>query len=202
MSTQPSSNTQVHLIAAVSDNSVIGINNTLPWHLPEDLQFFKATTQGAPIIMGRKTYESIGRPLPGRLNIVISGTQGWLPEKPLPATCGNHGELSAAAIEQWLAEPTTGYASSTSLEAALTACQPCANVYIIGGAQLYQYALPLADQLILTEVHTTLDGDAFFPQWDKAHYREVWREAHAATPERPWSFDFVKYQSVSAGAHS
>ncbi len=184
----------VHVIAAVSDNGVIGVNNTLPWHLPEDLQFFKKTTQGSPIIMGRNTYESIGRPLPGRLNIVVSRTPNWRPSTDIPATAAVLGAVTPTAVTQWLATKTTSLATATSLEQAIAACQPCEHMYVIGGAQLYACALTQADQLILTEVHTTLEGDAFFPAWSTNDFKEVARVPHPASDTRPWAFDFVTYQ--------
>ena len=186
----------VCLIAAVSDNGVIGINNTLPWHLPEDLQFFKNTTQGAPVIMGRKTFESIGRALPSRLNIVISSTPDWTPENGLSEKTERLGRIHAESVQRWMEQKNTAFSNATSLEQAIEACAGCEKIYIIGGAQLYGSAMRLADELILTEVHTTLDGDAFFPEWSTQQFKETWRQHNAATADRPWAFDFVKYQHI------
>jgi dihydrofolate reductase len=138
----------ISIIVARSKSGVIGINNQLPWHLPADLKHFKALTSGYPIVMGRKTWDSIGRPLPNRRNIVISRQ--------------NNLELSGAEC-------------FSSLESALAACEDAKEVYIIGGAQIYEQALTLVDQLIITEVDIEVDGDAFFPKID-ARWKIVERE--------------------------
>lgn len=145
--------TTLSLIAAVARNGAIGKDNALLWHLPEDLKFFKRTTLGCPVIMGRKTYDSIGRPLPGRRNVVVTRNPAW----------------SAPGIE-----------STFSLEAALQLVADAPKVFVIGGAQLYAQTLPLADEIVLTEVGADFDGDTFFPTWDKSAFREVSRESHLA----------------------
>ena len=155
------------IIAAVAANGAIGKGNALLWRLPEDLQFFKRTTMGCPVIMGRKTYESIGRPLPGRRNIVISRNAQW----------------QAAGIE-----------SATSLGQALALVEDAANVFVIGGAQIYEQALPLADEVVLTEIGHHFEADAFFPAWDKASFEETQRETHHAGPPNDFDYAFVTYR--------
>ena len=143
----------IHLIAAVARNGVIGYNGTMPWHLPADLQHFKALTMGHTIIMGRRTYESIGGPLPGRQNIVISTT---LPEL---AGCS-----VAASLEEGLA------------------LADGAEIFILGGAMLYQQALPMADQLDLTLIDAAPQGDTWFPAVDRSLFVETERDCYAGTP--------------------
>lgn len=160
------------LIAAVARNGAIGKDNALLWRLSEDLQFFKRTTMGCPVIMGRKTYDSIGRPLPGRRNIVITRNPQW----------------SAPGIE-----------SAPSLQAALallnhTADKAVDKAFVIGGAQIYAEALPLAQEIVLTEIDRDFEADAFFPDWDKAAFTEVSREAHHAPAPNDFDYAFVTYR--------
>ncbi len=158
------------LIAAHAQNRIIGVNNTLPWRLPEDLQHFKALTLGHHILMGRKTFESIGRPLPGRTTVIIS-RNGY----DAPAGC-----LVAASIE-----------------AALNACSGDAEVFCVGGAQLYAQLLPLAQRLYLTEIAAEFDGDAWFPAYDRADWDEISRDPrHDAASGL--HYDFVIYQRKEA----
>lgn len=160
------------LIAAVARNGAIGKDNALLWRLSEDLQFFKRTTMGCPVIMGRRTYESIGRPLPGRRNIVITRNPQW----------------SAAGVE-----------STDSLPAALALLTDSASgsvnkAFVIGGAQIYAEALPLADEIVLTEIDRDFEADAFFPTWDKTAFTEVSREAHHAPAPHDFDYAFVTYR--------
>lgn len=154
----------VTLIVAVAEHGVIGQGNALPWHLPGDLQRFKALTLGKPIIMGRKTFDSIGRPLPGRSNIVISRQ----PELRLP-----------------------GCVVVASLPAALTAAGTADEVMIIGGAEIYRQALPLAQRIYLTRVHAAIPGDAVFPALDAAQWRELVREDYSADERHAYAYSFV-----------
>lgn len=157
---------RISLIAAVAHDNVIGAGNALPWRLPEDLQRFKALTLGHPIIMGRKTFESIGRPLPGRRNIIITRNM----------------EFTAPGCD-----------TSPSVDAALALCAGTTDeVFIIGGAQIYAQALPLADRLQLTEIDADFPGDAHFPVIDPAHWQLLSRERHLATAG--FSFDFSLYE--------
>ena len=152
------------LIAAVARSSAIGKDNRLLLHLPGDLPRFKRLTQGSAVIMGRKTWESIGRPLPGRHNIVLTRDPGWR---------------------------AAGADAAPSLQAALALASTAPKVFVIGGAQAWVEALPLADELILTEIDAELEGDAFFPPWDRSKFAETAREA--GTDSRGLKFSFVTY---------
>jgi dihydrofolate reductase len=152
------------IIAALADNGVIGRAGTLPWHLPDDLRRFKSLTMGRPILMGRRTFESIGRPLPGRRNLVLTRSS-----KPFPA-----GVEAVASLESVLDE----FASAPEL---------C----VIGGAEVYRQALPHTDRLELTRVHTQPAGDVSFPEFDMAQWREFSRIEHAADDRHPWAMTFL-----------
>jgi dihydrofolate reductase len=143
---------QLTIIVATDAQRGIGINNTLPWKLPEDLAHFKRLTTGNPIIMGRKTFDSIGRPLPNRRSIVVTRNPGWRHD---------------------------GVETVGSVEAAV-ALLAGAPGFIIGGAEIYKQSLPLADQLIITEIAATYDCDAFFPEIDAAAWQETSRETHTS----------------------
>lgn len=158
--------TLLTLIVARARNGVIGRDNTLPWRLPEDLAHFKRTTMGAPVIMGRKTWESIGRPLPGRRNIVVSRN---------PHLRIDGGETAA------------------SLEDALRLCVGVDNVFLIGGAQLYEQALPSADRLVVTEIDADVEGDAFFPAIDPQQWVVTEREVHRSEANG-FDYAFVTYE--------
>ncbi|OZI43005.1 dihydrofolate reductase [Bordetella genomosp. 4] len=153
------------LVVAYSENRVIGRDNALPWKLPGDLAHFKRTTLGSPIIMGRKTWESLGRPLPGRTNVVVS----------------RNTEYAAPGA---VVVPT--------LHAAVQACGDVADAYVIGGAQIYEQALSLAQRLIATEVHAVVEGDAFFPVLPAEQWHEISREPQPA--ENGYAYDFVVYE--------
>ena len=140
----------VVLVAAVADNGVIGADGELPWHLPEDLAHFKRVTTGTVVIMGRKTFESIGRPLPRRTNIVVTRQPGWSAD----------GVITASSLD----------------EALETAEEYDGDAMVIGGAQIYALALPLADAQVLTEVHQEPDGDVLYPPFDRAEWEETERE--------------------------
>lgn len=159
----------VSLIVAMSENRVIGVANDLPWHLPADLKFFKATTLGKPIIMGRKTYDSIGRPLPGRQNIVVTRNADWTAD---------------------------GVDVAADLDAAIALAGEAPEIMITGGAQIYAQAMDRVDRMYITEVALTLDGDAYFPEFDASDWQEVYREAHAAEGDKP-AFAFVTYDRVT-----
>ena len=136
------------IVAAVSDNGVIGRDGRLPWHIPEDLAYFKQSTMGHAVLMGRRTYESVGRPLPGRRNIVISRRPG-------------------------LVIPGCDVASSVADAIALARAGGDDEPRVVGGAGIYEEALPLATRLILTEVHRVVEGDTRFPPFDRDEWREV-----------------------------
>lgn len=155
------------LIAALARNGVIGRDNTLPWRIPEDLQRFKALTLGHPVIMGRKTWNSLGRPLPGRQNIVISRDPAY------EAT----GAITATSLTQAVAQAR-----------AQTTAQAKAEIFIIGGAEIYQLALPQAQRLQLTQIEADIEGDAYFPSFDCTQWRETWREAHQTAEGLRYAF--------------
>ena len=159
--------TRIYLVAAVAANGIIGTNGKLPWHLPEDLKHFKRVTLGHPVIMGRKTWESLKGPLPGRENIVVSRQAGY--------------QASGAAVAR-------------SLDAALALCAGESAVCVIGGEQIFEEALPLAAGLIMTEIKQAFAGDARFPDYDRSQWRETQREAHTAA--NGMRFDFVQYEKT------
>ena len=153
------------LIVATDRNNGIGINNTLPWRLPEDLAFFKRTTSGHAIIMGRKTFDSIGRPLPNRRNIVVTRNPDWTHE----------GVQRAGSLDEAVRLAGDG------------------EVFVIGGAQIYIDAIKVADKLIVTEIDANFDCDAFFPAIDPAVWHAVSRESHHSA-DNGWDYSFVIHQ--------
>jgi dihydrofolate reductase len=157
---------KVYLVAAVAANGVIGRQGRLPWHLPEDLKHFKRLTLGHPVIMGRKTWESLnGKALPGRDNIVVTRTPGY--------------EAPGAAV-------------ASSLHAALALCAGESVAFVIGGEQLFAESLSSAAGLVLTEIHRDYEGDVSFPKYDRSRWRESQRERHTAADGT--KFDFVLYE--------
>jgi dihydrofolate reductase len=163
---------KVALIAAFAQNLVVGINNSLPWHLPEDLKYFKRTTSGKAIIMGRKTYESIGRPLPNRTNIVVTRNPDFKAE----------GVVTVMSLEAGIK-----HAESVNLINGID------EVMIIGGAAIYQASLPMADRLYLTHVHANVEGDAYFPTVDFDQWKEVGREDFKKDESNPYDYSFSIY---------
>ena len=157
----------ISLISAISENGVIGKDNDLPWHLPADLQHFKKTTTGHTIIMGRKTFESVGKPLPNRVNIVISRQPDYLAK---------------------------GCIMATSLEKAIDmAPKDEDEVFICGGAAVYKQGLQLADRLYITRIHQDVDGDTFFPYLDLAKWKETEREYHEPDEKNRTAYSFITY---------
>jgi|SRR5690606_25120356 len=161
----------IQLVVAYSENRVIGHNNALPWRLPSDLAHFKRVTLGNPIIMGRNTWLSLGRPLPGRPNLVISRNPEYKAE---------------------------GATVHPSLDAAVGACTNAAadKVCIIGGEQVFRHALGIADEIIATEIRAQIDGDTFFPALDAGVWREI--ERLPQPEENSLNFDFVTYRRIKA----
>lgn len=155
---------RISLIVALARNRVIGRDNQLPWRLSADLQHFKRLTMGKPIVMGRKTCESIGRPLPGRTNIVVT----------------RDSSFSAA-----------GCRVVHSIDEALVAAGGADEVMIMGGENLYSQLLPRADRLYLTEVQADVSGDAWFPEYDQTQWQELERESHRADEKNEFDYDFV-----------
>ena len=160
---------KVSLIVAMTENRVIGRNNQLPWRLPADLQHFKALTMGKPVVMGRKTWESIGRPLPGRINIVVTRDVGYRAE---------------------------GCVVVHSVDQALEVAEGSDEVMVIGGANLYQQLLERADRLYLTQVKADVEGDAWFPGFDMTQWREMERESHSRDDKNEFDYEFVMLERV------
>ncbi len=164
----------VSIVVAVADNGVIGRGNALPWDLPDDLQHFKRTTMGRPIVMGRKTFESIGRPLPGRLNIILTRDPSWTAL----------GVSVASSIEQAI-DLAEGQAFIDGAD----------SVMVIGGAEVYRQALPFASRAFVTRVHGHIDGDAFFDLDEIASWREVTRERVPAGERNSHGFSVIRLEN-------
>lgn len=161
----------ISLIAALSDSGVIGIDNRLPWRLPADMRWFRRHTLGKPVIMGRRTFESLGeKPLPERLNIVVTSDRSYRP-------------AGAVVVHD--------------IDAALAAAGAVEEVMIIGGASFYAQMLPRADRLYLTRVHAEVAGDAWFPGYAEADWREMAREEHAADEKNPHACTFLILERVA-----
>ncbi len=156
----------ISIIAAIARGGVIGGGNALLWHIREDLQRFKRITTGHPVIMGRKTFESMGRALPGRLNVVITRQKDYRAE---------------------------GCEMAASLEDAMARFTPDEEVFIIGGAEIYRQSLPLADRMYLTYVDADYAGDTYFPEWDHAQWEVAMREGHPRGEKFEHPFEFVDY---------
>ena len=161
---------KLSVIVAMAANRVIGHANRLPWHLPADLKHFKATTLGKPVLMGRKTWESIGRPLPGRINIVITRDTAY--------------EADGCVVVH-------------SLDEAIRAAGETAEAMVIGGAELYRQALPLANKLYLTLVHGEFTGDTRFPQWRQDEWREIERVDHEPDESNLHAYSFLTLERVA-----
>lgn len=165
------------MIAAMTPDYVIGKDNQMLWHLPADFKFFKQTTLGKPIIMGRKTFESIGRPLPGRLNIVLSkGAQAPHPDVVLVNTVEQAIQTAQAELEN----------------------KNESEIMVIGGGVIYELFLPFADRLYITEVNTKIEGDAYFPAIDKNNWQEVERILGEVDEKNKLAHQFITYQKIAA----
>jgi dihydrofolate reductase len=160
---------QLVAIVAMSENHVIGLNNKLPWHLPADLAHFKNITMGKPVLMGRRTYESIGRPLPGRCNIIITRDPCF---------------------------DAPGCVVADSIDSALKSADYADEVFVIGGALLYQQLLPQVERLYMTLIHHEMEGDTFFPELDKREWRECQREFHEADELNVYPYSFLVLERV------
>ncbi len=156
--------TRVSLVAAVAENGVIGRAGIMPWHLPADLARFRRVTLGKPIVMGRRTYEAIGRPLPGRRNIVVTRNSGWFRK---------------------------GVTQVGGIEAALAACAAEAEVMVIGGGEIYRAFLPRAERIYLTRVHARPQGEVRFPDLWPGQWRELECSHRPADKDNPYAMDFV-----------
>jgi dihydrofolate reductase len=161
---------KIAIVVAMADNRVIGRDNRLPWHLPADLRHFRQLTVGKPVLMGRKTHESIGRPLPERTNIVVTRDRSY--EAP-------------------------GCIVVHSIESALKAVGDREEVMVIGGMDFYRQLLPKADRLYLTLVHAAFEGDARFPELDEREWREVERMDCAPDEKNPWPYSFIRLERVT-----
>ena len=161
---------KISIVVAMDANGVIGKDNELPWRLPADLQHFKKTTMGKPILMGRKTWESIGRPLPGRTNIVITRDSGYQAE---------------------------GCVVVNSIDAAMAAASEQDEVMVIGGAEFYRQVLPRTDTIYLTRIHETFEGDTVFPELNTADWREVERSDQSANEKNPHDYSFIRLERVN-----
>jgi dihydrofolate reductase len=156
---------KLSVIVAIAKNGVIGVNNTLPWHIPEDLKRFRTLTMGHHIVMGRKTYDSLGRLLPGRTTVIVTRNADY--------------QIEGALV-------------ANSLQEAIALCKNDDEVFLIGGAELYQAGLNLANKLYITEIDLTVTGDAHFPPIELHDWQEVAREAHVS--EKGLKFNYVTYE--------
>jgi dihydrofolate reductase len=161
------SGTNLSIIVAMAANRTIGINNTLPWRCPEDLKHFKALTMGHHMIMGRKTFDSIGRPLPGRTTVVVTRNRDLAP---------------------------AGCLIAHSLQEAIAACGRDPEIFVVGGAELYAQALPLTGTLYITEIQMEVAGDAHFPAFERSAWLETAREQRTQQEPQPLEYHFVTYR--------
>ena len=164
---------RIALVVAMADNAVIGRGGTLPWHLPDDLKHFKTLTMGKPLLMGRRTFESIGKPLPGRRNLVL--TRGGAP---LPA----------------------GVEAVASIDAARVLVSGAAELCVIGGAAVFAESLPVAQRIYMTYVHGEVSGDVYFPPWQAAVWRELERSEHPADARHAYAMSFVTLERASTAS--
>jgi dihydrofolate reductase len=162
---------RVSLIVAMASNGVIGRGNGLPWKLPEDLRRFKASTMGKPLLMGRKTYESIGRPLPGRVNIVLTRAAGW---------------------------SAPGVSVVHTVEEALSAAGDASELMVIGGAEIYRLVMPFARRIYLTQVHAEVPGDTYFPALDLSQWVDVECAAYPADERNAFPLTFLTLERRGA----
>lgn len=161
---------RITLIAAMANDRVIGTNNTLPWDLPADMKHFREQTMGKPILMGRKTYDSIGRPLPGRHNIVVTRNAGL--------------EIEGCTVV-------------SSIDEALEAAGDVPEVMVMGGASFYEQLLPQAERLVLTLIDLQIEGDAWFPALEEGEWREVAREDNEPDEKNRWAYSFIEFERTS-----
>lgn len=167
---------KLSLICAMAENRTIGKDNSLPWHLSEDLKYFKKVTMGRSIIMGRKTWESIGRPLPGRTNIVISRNDKFIAEG---------------------AEVVSSLSSAIQLAEKIAQTDGTDEAFIIGGAGLYQAALPQAHRFHLTRVHAAIDGDTHLSDFDETQWKEVSRESFSSAGSNPYDYSICLLERLA-----
>lgn len=159
----------ISIIVAMAKNRTIGIGNTLPWRIPADLQHFKRLTMGHHMIMGRKTFESIGKPLPGRTTVVLSRDRSL---------------------------KIDGCIVAHSLQEAIDQCASDPQVFVVGGADIYMQALNFADRLYITEIQQDIIGDTWFPEFDRAEWQEMSRETHRQETPQPLAYHFATYRRI------
>lgn len=169
----------ISMIIAAAQNRVMGRDNQMPWHLPNDLQYFKRSTMGKPMIMGRKTYESLGKPLPGRAHIIITRQADY---------------QAPNANDQ--VQVVANLADAITAAEALVANNETPEVMVIGGAEICSLAFPQTQRLYLTQVHADVDGDVYFPEFDLNEWREVSREDYQASEGNPYDYSFVVLERV------
>jgi dihydrofolate reductase len=160
---------KISLIVAMAENRVIGSNGKMPWHLSADLKRFKQITLGSPIVMGRKTHEAIGRPLPGRSNIIVSKNKSYRQQNCLVFN---------------------------DIDSALQHCAECAEIFVIGGSTLYQALLPRANYLYLTEINKNFVGDVYFPKIDARQWRELERQVVEKDESVDFTYNFIKLEQI------
>ncbi|WP_274620346.1 type 3 dihydrofolate reductase [Colwellia maritima] len=180
--------TILSMIVATANNNIIGKDNDMPWHLPADLAYFKKVTLGKPIIMGRKTYESIGRALPGRRNIVISRDENYTPQGK-----GAEGVDVVTSVEQALA--FIDRLNEMNVDETIE------EVMVIGGGAIYQHCLPKADRLYVTHIKADIDGDTQFPDYDDGSWQKVSSELRESDDKNSYDLYFCVYQRVITGEH-
>lgn len=161
----------ISLIWAMDENRLIGSDNKLPWHLPADMQWFRVQTMGKPVLMGRKTFDSIGRPLPGRQNLIMTRQTGL--------------SIEGCTVVHSLAE-------------AMEAAAGAEEIMVIGGAEIYARLLPKAARLYITRIHHSFEGDAWFPEFDQSGWRQVQCEEHAADEKNRWPCSFTILERTGA----
>ncbi len=169
------------MVVAATENDVIGRDNGMPWHLPDDLKYFKARTMGKPMLMGRKTFESIGKPLPGRTSIVMTRDSAWRPAGgvPLSTSVGSAGVVVVRSLDE-----------------AMALCAGLPELCAVGGAEIFRLAWPHAQRLFLTRIHASIEGDTFFPKPDPAEWRETERVEHAADERHAYPMSFITPRSA------
>ena len=160
----------ISLVVAATENDVIGRDNGMPWHLPDDLKYFKARTMGKPMLMGRKTFESIGKPLPGRTSVVLTRDPSW------------HAD---------------GVVIVRSFDDAMCWAEGMPELCAIGGAEIFRLVMPVARRLFLTRIHANIPGDTFFPKIDAREWREVERTEHPADERHAYAMSFITLDRVS-----
>ena len=161
---------KISIVVAMASNRAIGLNNTMPWHLSADLQYFIKITMGKPILMGRRTFESIGRPLPGRTNIIISRNKNYKHE---------------------------GCLVYNSIDEALEICRVDEEVMLVGGACFYETILPVADRIYLTQIHRHFQGDTFFPEFDSNSWREIERKDINDDQNAMFEYSFITLEKIN-----